>query len=98
VAVDLLQFAGVPARVVNGVALAPERRNAQFTHWIEYYAEHRWHTLYTIDAPAPDRGQQYLPWWRGQVPFIALTGGQDALHTITISRSYEYSIRTALSQ
>jgi hypothetical protein len=97
VAVDLLQFAGVPARVVNGVALAPERRNAQFTHWIEYYAGHRWHTLHTVDASARDRGQQYLPWWRGRAPFIALTGGQDPLHTISISRSYEYSIRTALS-
>jgi hypothetical protein len=98
VAAELLEFAGVPARMVNGIALAPERRNAQFTHWLEYYAGHRWHTLYTVDVPARERGEPYLPWWRGRAPFVELTGGRDPLHSITTSRSYEYSMRTALAQ
>lgn len=98
VAVDLLQFAGVPARVVNGVALAPERRSAQLTHWIEYHTEHRWRTLYTVDSRGSETGQQYLPWWRGSAPFIALSGGREPVHTITTSRSYEYALRTALNR
>lgn len=99
VAVDLLEFAGVPARVVNGVALTPERRNARFTHWIEFYADHRWHTLHTIDAPAQESARPVLlPWWRGRAPFFEVSGGSNPLYTITISRSYEFALRTALAR
>jgi len=98
VAVDLLEFAGVPARVVNGMALTPERRNARFTHWLEYYADYRWHALHTAEAPAQESGRQtLLPWWRGRAPFFEVTGGSNPLYTITITRSQEFALRTALA-
>jgi hypothetical protein len=97
VAAQLVQFAGVPARVVNGIALAPERRDAQFTHWLEFYADGRWHGHYINDAHrAPPH--QLLPWWRGGTPFAEITGGAELHHTISTSRSYELATRTALSQ
>jgi hypothetical protein len=96
-AVQLLRAAGVPARVVNGVALAPERRDARFQHWIEYYGDGRWRP-YPLSDPALDAPALHLPWWRGTEPFVRLSGGSGLSHTITTSRSYEHAIRTALNQ
>jgi len=97
VAAELIQFAGVPARMVNGIALAPERRDAKFTHWLEYYAGGRWRELYLnqSDEGAPNR---LLAWWRGSAPLADLSGGTELHHTISTSRSYELATQTALSQ
>jgi hypothetical protein len=97
VAAQLIQFAGVPALVVNGLALAPERRNAQFAHWIEFHADGRWRPLYVSDA---DRAapHQLLAWWRGTAPLAEVSGGKELQHTISTSRSYELATRTALNQ
>ncbi|MBI4206167.1 MAG: UUP1 family membrane protein [Betaproteobacteria bacterium] len=97
VAAQLIQFAAIPARVVNGIALAPERRDAQFTHWLEFYADGRWQELYINESHrAPPH--QLLAWWRGSVPFAEITGGSELHYTIATSRSYELATRTALSQ
>lgn len=97
VAVELIQYAGVPARMVSGIALAPERRDAKFAHWLEFYADGRWRPLYIVES---DRAspQQMLAWWRGSGPFAEITGGGELHHTISTSRSYELATRTALDQ
>ena len=97
VTVELMQFAGIPARMVNGLALAPERRNAQFHHWLEYYTEGRWHTLHVSPA-VQDAGQTYLPWWRGKAPFAAVSGARNLRYTIATRHSYETALRTALAR
>ena len=97
VAAQLIQFAGVPARMVNGIVLAPERRDAQFAHWLQFYAAGRWQPLYMNES---DRmvPHQLLAWWRGSTPFAEVTGGKDLQYNISTSRSYELATRTALSQ
>jgi len=95
VAVDLLQLAGVPARIVHGLALAPERRNASFTRWLEYYEAGHWKPVYTSDAQV-DR-TELLPWWRGEAAFVDATGVEKVQHTVSTSRSYELATRTALN-
>jgi len=97
VAAQLIHFAGVPALVVNGLALAPERRNAQFTHWVEFHADGRWRPLYLNDADSA-AAHQLLAWWRGTVPVAEVSGGKDLQHTLSTSRSYELATRTALNQ
>lgn len=96
VATQLMQLAGVPARVVNGIELASERRDARFVRWLEFYAEGRWRPLYAdeIQAGTP---QRLLAWWRGTEPFVELTGAGQLRYTISTSRSYELATRTALS-
>jgi len=96
-AVQLLRAAGVPARVINGIALAPERRDARFQHWIEYYGGDRWQSYHLVD-PGPDAATVHVPWWRGPDPFVRLSGGSGLSHTITTSRSYEHATRTALNR
>ena len=97
VAVRLMRFAGIPARVVNGLALAPERRNARFHHWLEYYADGRWRSRHVAEA-SKERAQVYLPWWRGSAPFAEVSGGQHLGYTIATRHSYEYALRSALAQ
>lgn len=97
VAVALLQRAGVPARLVNGLALAPERRNAQFVRWLEYYGDGRWAPLYPTE-PADEALQHYLPWWRGAAQFAEGSGVRDLRFVVSTSRSYELATRTALRQ
>jgi len=96
-AVQLIRFGGVPARMANGIVLAPERRDAQFAHWVEFHADGRWRPLYINDA---DRAapHQLLPWWRGNMPFAELTGGALLKHDISTSRSYELATQAALNQ
>lgn len=97
VAVQLLRLAGIPARAVNGIALAPERRNAQFHRWIEYHAGGHWRTLHVRDV-GQEPGQVFLPWWRGTAPLAEVSGGKSIRHTISTSRAFEYAVRTALAQ
>jgi hypothetical protein len=96
-AVDLLQLGGVPARVVNGLVLVPERRDAGFLRWLEYYADGRWHPYY-LTEPTADALRYYLPWWRGTNAFIHLSGGTALEHRIATSRSYELALHTALTR
>lgn len=97
VAMGLLQFGGVPARIVNGLSLAPERRHAQFERWIEYYGNSQWRSLYTADSK-PDAVQRLLPWWRGDIPFVETAGAHGVRYDISTSQSYEFATRTALNQ
>lgn len=96
-AADLLQLGGVPARVVNGLVLLPERRDARFLRWLEYYADGRWHSYYPAE-PTAEALRYYLPWWRGPHALIRLSGGTAPDHRISTSRSYELAIHTALTQ
>ena len=95
VAIDLMRFAGVPARAVNGLPLEPERRHARFVRWIEYYDKGSWGTLYPAESK-PETLRHYLPWWRGSAPFITVSGGEEAERSVTTSRSQEFSLRVAL--
>jgi hypothetical protein len=97
VAVTLLRAAGVPARVVNGLVLVPERRDAQFHRWLEYYADGQWRAHYPAD-PTPEALRYYLPWWRGTAPFARVIGARELQHSVATSRSYELAIHTALTR
>jgi hypothetical protein len=96
-AAELLQLGGVPARVINGLVLVPERRDAQFLRWLEYYAGGRWHPYYPAE-PTAEALRYYLPWWRGPHAFIQVSGGTALNHRISTSRSYELAIHTALTR
>ncbi|MBI3043279.1 MAG: UUP1 family membrane protein [Betaproteobacteria bacterium] len=97
VAVGLLQTAGVPARVVNGLILVPERRDAQFVRWLEYYAGGRWRPHYPAE-PTVEALRYYLPWWRGRGALVQLSGGTALDPRVSTNRSYELAIHTALTQ
>jgi len=95
--VDLLGLAGVPSRSVTGISLELERRNAEFVHWLEVFQDGMWRSVY-VGETRPEVVQHYLPWWRGRSAFAAIEGGTDLSHHITVSRSQELSLQTAMQQ
>ena len=97
VAVNLLLLAGVPARVVNGVLLKPERRNARFVRWIEIYDGQHWLSIYPTDALKAD-SRYLLPWWRGPALVAHVHGGTNLTTDVTVSRSLEFSTRVAVAR
>jgi len=97
VAVDLLRLAHVPARTVHGLTLEPERRQAQFIHWIEIHDDGRWRAIYPWDN-RPGLPPMTLRWWHGSLPLIQVTGGTKLHHDVTVSRAYEYALTTAIRQ
>jgi len=95
VAVDLLRLAGVPARTVHGLTLEPERRHAQFIHWVEIHDGGHWRPVYPWDnrpGPPPDT----LRWWHGQLPLAEVTGGAKLQHEVSVTRAYEYALTSAV--
>ncbi len=95
--VDLLALADVPARAVHGISLELERSNAEFVHWLEVFQEGRWVPVY-VGEKRPEVIRHYLPWWRGRSAFATVEGGSDLAHRITVSRSQELALQTAMHQ
>jgi hypothetical protein len=97
VAVDLLRLASTPARIVNGLALHPERRNARFTRWLEVYDGSAWFAVFPTETSRPTQ-RLLLPWWRGAGPLVELEGGRGLATDVTVTRSYELGVRAAVAQ
>jgi hypothetical protein len=97
VAVDLLRLANVPARTVHGLTLEPERRQAQFIHWLEIHDEGRWHPIYPWDN-RPGLPPATLRWWHGSLPLAQVAGGTKLHSDVTVSRAHEYALTTAVRQ
>jgi hypothetical protein len=95
VAVQLLRHAGLPARQVNGIALAVEQREAPLLHWAEVHAGGRWQALYPY-AGVEAAAARLLPWWRGATPLAETNGAPEPAYEISTSRTHEPAIRTAL--
>jgi len=97
VAVYLLRLAGTPGRVVNGLALDPERRGAQFARWIEVHDGVRWMPIYLSEKRRAEQ-RNLLPWWRGEGPLVELEGASGLMRDVTIGRSYELGVKAAVAQ
>ena len=94
VAADLLRLAGIPARIVNGVALHPERRNAGLVRWLEIYQDGFWNQIHTGEA-RPETLHYYMPWWRGRQPLVEVEGATAPEIHVSTSRAHELSLRIA---
>jgi len=97
VAVDLLRLANTPARIVNGLPLHLERRDARFTRWLEVYDGRRWFAVFPTETSRPKQ-RLLLPWWRGPGPLVELEGGSALATVVTVTRSYELGVRAAVAQ
>ncbi|MDH3241046.1 MAG: UUP1 family membrane protein, partial [Alphaproteobacteria bacterium] len=96
-AVRLLRHANVPARVVNGVSLKEERRNAPLVYWLEVYIGDSW---VPFDAETGSRGvaTDRLPWWRGPESAIEATGATNIRVNFAVIRDYDLALRSAVQQ
>ena len=97
VAVRVLGEARIPARAVHGIALAPDRRDAQMSHWIEIYEGETWRPF------DPDRGEFQIPenhlsWWRGNEPFVTVLGARNVKTDIAVRQMFVYSLQSAVAK
>lgn len=95
VARQLLSLEKIPSRIVNGVQLADIERHSRVRHWLEVFQGHAW------QAYDPVTGQQSIPdnflsWWRGSQPMVAIRGGKLLSANISVSRNEEPAVNQAL--
>jgi hypothetical protein len=69
VAVQILQLAGVPARVVHGIKLSGLKRNLEVIHWLQIYKKDRWRT-FNQETGEPGVPEDYFSWWYGERPLV----------------------------
>ncbi len=97
VGAELLKIGGLPARAVHGLALKPDRRNARFEHWIEYYSDGAWRPY----DPKTDRFEtpaDSMPWWYGRTRLVHTLGTGKTETIISVREAFEFTLRTALTQ
>jgi len=94
-AAKILALAGVPARVVHGIALKEQKERLPLVHWLEVYNQKLWQAIDPVTG-APGIPDNYLAWWRGPLSLVRLTGGNDMHITLSVTRELEAAINTAV--
>jgi hypothetical protein len=91
----VLALAGVPARVVHGIALKEQKERLPVVHWLEIYHKKLWQAIDPFTG-APGIPDNYLAWWRGPLSMARLTGGSEMHVTLSVTRELEAAINTAV--
>ncbi|MCJ7819305.1 MAG: inactive transglutaminase family protein [Syntrophales bacterium] len=94
-AAKVLALAGVPVRVVHGIALKEQKERLPVVHWLEIYNQKWWQAIDPATG-APGIPDTYLAWWRGPLSLARLTGGSNMHVTLSVTRELEAAISTAV--
>jgi len=97
VAVRVLGAARIPARVVNGIALTPDRRDARLAHWIEIYGDDIWRP-FDSESDEFRVPENHLAWWRGSAPLARVEGGGNVHTNVAVRQMFVYSLQSALTK
>lgn len=68
----ILTRAGLPARVMNGIALQTSSRDTQIVSWVEIYQEQQWKMVPASSPVSADT--PLMPWWSGDDSAYTLSG------------------------
>ena len=96
-AVRILGDARIPARAVHGLQLDPDRRDAHFAHWLEFWRDDQW-VPFDLDTRAFEVPYNHIAWWRGDRRFLTVDGAAHARLSVTVRKGYEFALRTALDR
>jgi len=96
-AVRILRFGGIPARRVNGLDLAEDRRHAPIAYWIEIYVGDRWLPFHGKNG-APGMPPHHVAWWRGERAPVNVIGGSDVKYTFSVSQAHQFALRSAIER
>jgi hypothetical protein len=96
-AIYILAGARIPARMARGVRLVDGARGLQSEAWLEVNNGQYW---IPIDPDSGVHGypQDFLVWWRGDVPAYAIDRGRNAELRFSVTRSVEEALETATRQ
>lgn len=72
----VLAAARIPARMIRGIDLVDQQRQADPIPWLEIHDGDRWRYFNPANGEEmlPDR---YLIWWRGSEPLVSVEGGSN---------------------
>ncbi|MFO1242086.1 MAG: UUP1 family membrane protein [Rickettsiales bacterium] len=93
----ILNSAGIPTRIANGLRLVIEERKADLVSWVEVYTDREWHPV-NMEKGVFDTKESLLPWWYGSDPLFKLEGGNGPHLSIAIKRNTQDSIIQAIWQ
>lgn len=94
IAVTLLAGARIPARVVHGVLLTEQQREATFASYLEVHDGREWLAFDPVTAN-PGLPPNYLVWWRGQEPVVTAEGARSPRVEISVYRNLADAIAIA---
>jgi hypothetical protein len=93
----ILAHAGIPARVVQGVQLEWQNRDAPLIQWLEVYDGKLWKPYDPVTG-RPEIPNDYLAWWRGRSPLGQLKGGDRLQIQLAVSVNQEAAINAAIER
>ena len=84
---SILAAARIPARMISGIVLQDQQRNAPPFYWLEIHDGDRWRYF---DPSNGDEGlpDDYLVWWRGEQPVLTVTGGTNATIDFAVQKNH----------
>lgn len=98
-AVRLLEEAGVPARLVQGIHLQEERqeffKRSELLCWFEYYDRKQWQSCDAVNGRSPVPNN-WIGWWRGPGELVEVTGGDKLKVTVSVSPKVEEGVTSAI--
>ena len=94
-AAKVLALAGVPARVVHGIALKEQKERLPVVHWLEIYNQKWWQAIDPVTG-APGIPDNYLAWWRGPSEPGQVNRRQRPARDPVRTRELEAAISTAV--
>ena len=100
-AVHILEQAGVPARVVQGIRVEEEKhdfsKKTDLFQWLEVFDKNRWRSFDPArgTTPVPD---DWFAWWRGTQSAVRVEGGNRVKVVFSMSPKVEEGIAAAVSR
>lgn len=91
----ILQHAGIPARVMNGISLKQAGRDINTESWTEAYINERWWAYNAADGHLYEPTDR-LNWWAGSDPFYQLENGQAPVVTLAVKKHTENRLTEAM--
>ncbi len=96
VANQILSHAGILSRVLFGILLSDEAKNAPILHRLEVKDGQAWKAY---DAVSGERGlpENFLPWWRGSTDLVEASGVEALKTTVSVVKHQEEALASTLS-
>jgi len=100
-AARVLRYAGIQARVVQGVRLHPEQydfsKKTPLLQWLEVYHNKQWLSFDPLRGKSPVP-QDWFRWWQGSQNIVQLEGGSKLNVVLSISPKLEEGVSAAVQR
>jgi len=96
-AVNLLRYAGMPARVVSGIALANFKRDVPVFTWIEVFHDGKWNSYNPLTGEV-DIANDYLILSQSNNGLYKLIGGKSLVIQVSVSKNQAPALEAVFAQ